>query len=204
MKHLILVIFVCFTLITLGQVQNEKVQVQERIVAKRNPPFTLNDTTIDVVYQNIKTEDKTIACFLDRVLIDNNSLPWINPNAIKDVKIVKRDTVINGLKYSNQMQVKTHDSIRVNLMSLSEIKRKYTRASSNKCIFILNNRLGTREDIITNNQETKIDKNYIFRIKVDQLNFPGINPQKPLNVDVIRILFRTKENIEEANKIWIR
>jgi len=198
------VFFSCFTLISLGQVQDHKVQVQERIVAQRNPPFTLNDTTIDVVYQNIKPEDKTIACFIDKTLIDYNSVLWINPNAIKDVNIVKRDTVINSMKYSNQMYVKTHDSIRVNLMSLSEIKRKYIRASSNECIFILNNRLGNMGEFITNNPETRIDKNYIFRINVDQLNFPGMNPQKPLNVDVIRILFRTKENIEEANKIWIR
>ena len=204
MKPLIIVVFSCFTLLSLGQVQNEKVQVQERIEAKRNPPFTLNDTTIDVVYQNIKPEDKTIACFIDKALIDYNSVLWINPNAIKDVKIIKKDTVINGLNYSHQLHVKTHDSIPVNLMSLSEIKRKYTRSSSNECIYVLNNRLGNKEEFITNNPETKVDKNFIFRIKVDQLNFPGMNPQKPLNVDVIRILFRTKENIEEANKIWIR
>jgi hypothetical protein len=204
MKYLMVVFFSCFTLISLGQVQDRKVQVQERIVAQRNPPYTLNDTTIDVVYQNIKPEDKTIACFIDKALIDYNSVLWINPNAIKDVNIVKRDTVINSMKYSNQMYVKTHDSIRVNLMSLSEIKRKYIRASSNECIFILNNRFGNMGEFITNNPETRIDKNYIFRINVDQLNFPGMNPQKPLNVDVIRILFRTKENIEEANKIWIR
>ena len=199
-----IVVFVCFTTITLGQVQDLKVQVQERIVAERNPPFTLNDTTIDVVYQDIKPEYKTIACFIDTVLIDYQSVLWINPNAIKDVKIIKKDTVINGLNYSHQLHVKTHDSIPMNLMSLSEIKRKYTRSSTNECIYVLNNRLGNKEDIITNNPETKVDKNFIFRIKVDEMNFPGMNPQKPLHVDVIRILFRTKENIEEANKIWIR
>jgi hypothetical protein len=29
-------------------------------------------------------------------------------------------------------------------------------------------------------------------------------PKKTEQIDVIRILFRTKENIEEANKIWIK
>jgi len=204
MKHLVIVIFICFSLTTLGQVRDEKVQVQERIVTERNPRFTLNDTTIDVVYQDIKPEDKTIACFIDKDLIDQNSVLWINPNALKYLKIIKRDTVINGLNYSHQLHVKSHDSIPVHLMSLSEIKRKYTKSSSNECIYVLNNQLGNKEEIITNNHEIKVDKNYIFRIKVDQLKLNGRNPKEPIKVDVIRILFRTRENIDAANKIWIK
>jgi hypothetical protein len=204
MRPLMIVVFVCYSLITLGQAQDKKVQVQERIAVERNPRFTLNDTTIDVVYQDIKPEDKTIACFLDKDLIDYSSVLWINPNAIKDVKIIKRDTVINDQKYSHQLHVKAHDSIPVNLMSLSEIKRKYIKPSTNECIYVMNNRLGNKEEIITTNPETKVDRNYIFRIKVDELNLDGRNPKRQMKVDVIRILFRTKENIENANKIWIR
>lgn len=90
MKRLMVMFLLSFTLVTLGQVQDKKVQVHERISLERNPPFTLNDTTIDVVYQDIKTDIKTIACFIDTVLIDYNSVLWINPNAIKDVKIIKK------------------------------------------------------------------------------------------------------------------
>ena len=204
MKHLVIVIFICYSLTTLGQVRDKKIMVQERIETERIPRFTLNDTTIDVVYQDIKPEDKTIACFIDKDLIDQNSVLWINPNAIKDLKIIKRDTVINGLNYSHQLHVKTHDSIPVHLMSLSEIKQKYTRSSSNECIYVLNNQLGNKEEIISNNPEIKVDKNYIFRVKVDQLKLNGRNPNEPIKVDVIRILFRTREIIDEANKIWIR
>jgi len=202
MKHLPIAFFVYFSLISFGQAA-QKVQVQERII-ERNPPFTLNDTTINVINTVTQFGDKTTACFINSEFADYRTIMSVNPDAIKDTKILKRDTTILGKDYSFQLLVKTHDSIPVNLMSLSDIKLKYTELSSDKCIYILNSRLRNNEDIITNNPDLRIDKNYIFRIKVEQLNFAGKNPKKSENVDVIRILFRTKENIEEANQIWIK
>jgi hypothetical protein len=200
---MLITIFGGFALISFGQVQDKKVQVQERII-ERNPPFTLNDTTIDVIYTDKQFDDDTPAYFINSTFSDWMSVITINPEAIKDVKITKKDTTIRNMDYHFQMHIQTHDSIPIDLISLSEMKRRYTKASSNQCIYVLNNRLKNNEEIITTNPDLKIDKNYIFRIKVEKLSFAGKNPKNTEQIDVIRILFRTKENIEEANKIWIR
>jgi hypothetical protein len=203
MKLMLIVIFGGFALISFGQVQDKKVQVQERII-ERNPPFTLNDTTIDVIYTDKQFEYETPACFINSTFSDWISIITISPEAIKDVKVTTRDTTIHGIDYSDQIHLQTHDSIPIDLMTLSEIKRKYTKCTTGKCIYILNNRLRNNEEIIITNPELKIDKNYIFRIKIEKLSFDSRKPKKTEQIDVIRILFRTKENIEEANKIWIR
>jgi hypothetical protein len=185
-------------------IPDSKVQVQDRKILERNPPFTLNDSIIDVVYTNKQIGHETTACFIDSFLVDFNTVLWINPSAIREVKIHRKDTIISGKVYENQLFVKIHDSLKVNLMSLSEIRRKYTRPSANKAIFVLKNRLNKNEEIIMNNQESMVDRNYVFRIVVDQLDFRDQNQKDSTLVDVIRILFHTQENIDEANKIMIR
>lgn len=89
-------------------------------------------------------------------------------------------------------------------MSLSEIRSRYTKSSSDKAIFVLKNRLSNKKDLVTDDQKFKVDRNYIFRIIVDQMNLVDGNRNEPIQIDVIRILFRTQENIDEANQIMIR
>lgn len=144
------------------------------------------------------------ACFIDSVLVELNTVNWINPVAISDIKVIKRDTAIDSQYFKHQLLIKTHDTIHVNLMSLSEIRSKYTRPSSNKAIFVLKNSLSNMGDFVTDEQKFKIDRNYIFRIIVDQMNLADPIQNEPIPIDVIRILFRTQENIDEANQIMIR
>lgn len=177
MKHVLIVLFACFTLPTLGQVQHQKVQVQERII-ERNLSFTLNDTIIDVIYNDKQFEDEAPAYFINSVFADWISGLTVNPEAIKDVKVIKKDTTIRKKDYHHQLHIQTHDSIPVHLMTLSEIKKKYTKSTASKCIYVLNNRFRNNEEFITSNPDLKIDKNYVFRIKVDQLNFAGRKPKK--------------------------
>jgi hypothetical protein len=198
MKPLLIVILDCLAVMSFGQVQ-----VQERII-ERNPPFTLNDTTIDVIYTDKQFEEEAPACFINSKFADWISVITMNPEAIKDLKVTKKDTTIRNMNYHYQLHLKTHDSIPVDLMSLSNIKKKYTKSTSGKCIYVLNNRFRNNEEIIMSNPDLKIDKNYVFQIKVEKLSLVRRKTKRPEQIDVIRILFRTKENIEEANKIWIR
>lgn len=183
---------------------DRKIKVLDRTDFERNPPFSINDTTIDVVYSNNQKNGDIPACFIDSVLVDLNTVTWINPIAVSDIKVIKRDTTIGSRHFKHQLVIKTHDTIHVNLMSLSEIRSKYTKPSSNKAIFVLKNRLSNKNDFITDDQRFRIDRNYIFRIIVDQMNLADPVQNEPIPIDVIRILFRTQENIDEANQIMIR
>lgn len=182
----------------------QKIQVHGRTGFERNPPFSINDTTIDVVYSNKQMDGEPTACFIDSVLVELNTVNWINPVAISDIKVIKRDTTIGSRHFKHQLFIRTHDTLNVNLMSLSEIRSRYTKSSSDKAIFVLKNSLSNMGDFVTDEQKFKIDRNYIFRIIVDEMNLADPIQNEPIPIDVIRILFRTQENIDEANQIMIR
>lgn len=84
----------------------QKIQVNGRTVFERNPPFSLNDTTIDVVYSNKQENGDVPACFIDSVLVDLNTVNWINPVAISDIKVITRDTTIDSRNFKHRLLIK--------------------------------------------------------------------------------------------------
>jgi hypothetical protein len=183
---------------------NLSVQVQERNSSRLTSTFSLKDTIIDVVNHIRRVDQKPSACFVDSVLVDPNTMVWLNPKAIKGIHVDKNEITIDGKRYFGQIFFTTSDSISVNLMSLSEIRRKYTNTNSRNCFYVLTDPLSKNKVIVTDNANTKVDRNYIFRIIIDQLSLGDDHEQESSKVDVIKILFRTQENIDDANKIIIR
>jgi hypothetical protein len=76
-------------------------------------------------------------------------------------------------------------------ISLTALVEKYTTLKNGRTIFIIDNEL-----INDNYNKFFIDEKYIFKIIVDTI--------ESVNIDVVRLLTRSKENIEKSKEIRIR
>jgi len=147
--------------------------------------------------QNNKIEEP--AKFLDSILVTSTTMEYIDPNEIESVNIIKKDTTINGVRYPSQIYITSKVTKKYNFISLKQIKSEFTKIKSNDVIFMIN---GTfiKDDIET----FKLDRNYILKVEVTNseafYNFRKSNTK----FDIINILGKTKENLENKNKILIK
>jgi hypothetical protein len=132
--------------------------------------------------------------FLDSVKMDN---VIFDPNQIENVRIEKGFDSINhtqGEIYVTSKNPKEHY-----FLSLDDIKAKYTKDTKAPVLFMLNN------DFVQNNISTlKIDSSYILNVEILRgADFDNLKENIP-SLTIIRIKTKTKENLEEADRIYIR
>ena len=89
-------------------------------------PVTVNDTVIKVVYKNNKISKNPPAVFFNSKLVSFDLLKTINPESIATVNVIKRDTIIDSVKYYGQLYIQGKITNNHNYMSLNEFKRLLT------------------------------------------------------------------------------
>ena len=147
--------------------------------------------------QNDKIEEP--AMFFDSNLLSKNSMEYIDPNKIESINVIKKDTTINGVLYRGQINITSKNPKKYDFISLDQIKSEFTKIKSNDVIYMVN------RAFITDNIETfKLDRNYILEVEVTNseefYNLRNSNAK----FDIINILGKTKENLENKNKILLR
>ena len=80
-------------------------------------------------------------------------------------------------------------------MTLNELKKQYTKLSDLPTVFLLND-----EIINTNYDEFLVDEKFILKIEVETME----NANEKLNLQFIKIITRTEENLKQANTIILR
>ena len=147
--------------------------------------------------QNDKIEQP--AMFFDSNFLSINSMEYIDPNEIESINVIKKDTTINGFIYRGQIYITAKVPKKYDLISLEQIKSKFTKIKSNDVIYMVN------RAFITDNIETfKLDRNYILKVEVtNSEEFYNLR-KSDTKFDIINILGKTKENLENKNKILIR
>ena len=191
MKFKFLLITVLFSMTTVGQLTGK---VKGLNITK---PVTVNDTVIKVVYNNnkISNNPNPPAIFFNGKLVSYSLLSTINPENITSVNVVKKDTLIDSVKYFGKIMIQGKTPSKYNYMSLSEFKSKYVSSSENVPVFQID---GT---IVDDNYDSYlIDEKNILRVIVT----PVDNPKQKIKIDLINLLTKSAKNIEECNQIILR
>ncbi len=156
---------------------------------------TTNDTIPQVSYINPNGEGKKPALYINRKYTGETFLKTINPLHIDSINVVKRDVEIEGKKYYGQIFVQLKKDYHPKLISLTDLKLKFTNPVNTPSIFMIDNEL-----ISGDYSKYVVDENYILKIIVEKVD----NREENMQVNMIRILTRTKENIENSKHIGIR
>ena len=122
-------------------------------------------------------------------------------NSVVDFKLIDIDSLsvekveieIENKKYGLHIFFKTKDEYTPKLISLTNLAAKYTNLKDEPTIFMLNN-----EIIKGSYDQYLVDEKYILQIVVNTIEM------EKENINVIRLLTRTDENIEKSRRIIIR
>jgi hypothetical protein len=160
-------------------------------------PATVNDTVIKVVYKNnkISRNPQPPAIFFNEKLIDYSLLSTLNPESIASMNVIKKDTIIDSVKYYGKIMIQGKTTNKYNYMSLNEFKLKYVCPSDNFPVFQIDG------DIIDADYKNYlIDEKYILKVVVTPIE----NTKQKIKIDFINLLTKSAKNIEESNQIIIR
>jgi hypothetical protein len=158
--------------------------------------FTLFFTTI-FFGQNNKTEEPAV--FFDSNLIARNAIEYINQNEIESLNVVKKDTTLNAVLFRGQLYITSKNPKKYNFMSLEQIKSEFTKIKNIDVIYMVNG------VFIKDNIETfKLDRNYILEVEVTNSEAFYNLRKSDTKFDIINILGKTKENLENKKKVLLR
>ena len=191
MKFKLSIITVLISMTTFGQLTGK---VKSLNISKS---ASVNDTVIKVDYNNnkISNNPNPPALFFNGKLVSYSLLSTINPESITSVNVVKKDTIIDSLKYFGKIMIQGKTNGNHNYMTLNEFKLKYVSPSENVPVFQID------ENIVVDDYDTYlIDEKNILRVIVT----PVDNPKQKIKIDFINLLTKSAKNIEESNQIIIR
>lgn len=188
MKIKLLIVFAFLSMPTVGQLTGKVTGLN---ITKKT---SVNDTVIKVVYNNnkISNNPNPPALFFNGKLVSYSLLSTINPQNITSVNVVKKDTIIDSVKYFGKIMIQGKTPSKYNYMSLSEFKSKYVSSSENVPVFQID---GT---IVDDNYDTYlIDEKNILRVIVTPID----NPRQKIKIDFINLLTKSDKNVEENEPI---
>ena len=188
MKKSLSFVFIIYTINVLGQNQNG---VNNQITSRRNDI----DTTLKVIYADTVKNINKIACFINNKFVNESLLETMDPNLIDAINTIKGDVVIDSILYKGQLCIITKNNYTPKIVSLQKLKEKYTDFKDKSVVFMLN---GT----IINADYNKyiFDENYILRIIIDKV----INYKEGISFGLIKLLTKTKKNIDDLSIIHLR
>jgi hypothetical protein len=152
------------------------------------------DSSIKVTYTNKLKLATQPAFYLNDKFI-GSSPSGLNPNMIESITVRKGTVTIDGIQYNGQIFVKTKAAYAPKLITLNELKFKYTNLADKSAVFMIDG------DIINADYDKYlVDENNIFQIIVDDIN----NPKEKIQLELVKVLTKTDENIKKSKEIRIR
>lgn len=188
MKTLIILTFALYSTIIFGQaLPNEPI----RSIVDSNKELE-KDTSLKVVYTNNESNAHKPAIFVNGKFV---SAIVVRPNQIESMNIVKDNIQIDNIQYYGQIHIRTKSSYTPKLISLTDLKEKYTHLKNKPVVFMIDG------SIIHADYDTyMVDENYILTIIVDKIE----NKQEKIDLGLIKLLTRSDENIKNSKEIRIR
>jgi hypothetical protein len=192
MKKAFFMAIILFSINSFGQINTEKVN---GLKITNQDTVSENNTIIEVVYKSKIEGKKKPAYFINGKLANESILKRINPNEIVNVKIEKENFEIDNVKYFGKMLIETKDNYKSKFISLNNLKLKHTNIKENSIIFQI-------DDEIINADYDKylVDENYILRVVVEKFE----NQNGKLNLNFIKLITKSEENIKKSKEIRIR
>ena len=189
MKFKFLLIIVLFSMTTFGQLTGKVKGLNI------NQPPTINDTVIKVAYNFKKVSNNYAAVFFNGKLINYSLMSTINPESIATMNVIKKDTIIDSVKYNGRIMIEGKISYNHNFMPLNKFKLKYINPSENATVFQIDGNV-----IYEDYDSYLIDEKYILKAIVSTID----NPKEKIKLNIINILTKSAKNIENSNQIILR
>ena len=180
MKTLLILMFAILSTSTFGQtISNKELE---------------KDTSLNVVYANKESSINKPAYFLNGKLVSEILVATLNPNQIESINVGK-GIQIDNIQYSGQIHIKTKSSYAPKLISLTDLKEKYTNLKNKSVVFMIDGSI-----INSDYDKCMVDENYLLTIIVDKFE----NTQEKIDLGLIKLLTRSDENIKKSKEIRIR
>jgi len=202
MKQILLVAILFLTINTYGQTVSSKTDVTKISDIKFNAAKiyntrekTENDTLPGVTYVNENNTERNPAYFINEKFVNATILKTLNPNIIDGIKVVNEDVEIDHIKYYGQIHLKTKDNYNQRLISLNDIKLKYTNLKNSPALFVIDN-----EIINADYGKYLVDENYVLKISVEKIE----NKEDKLKINIVKVLTKSADNIQKSKEIRIR
>jgi len=195
--RLILILVISFwTLSVTGQIEttskkDAKISLNSSI---RNKEFVI-DTILMVEYTKTDNIGLQPAYYINGELANPTIIKTIDPQLIDSIHVEKKEIEIKDKKYYGQIFLKMKKEYNPTLISLTDLRLKYLRPTNRLAIFMIDN------DIVKSDYENYlVDEKFILKIIVDHVG----NEEENLNIEIIRLLTKTEENIKKSKEIRIR
>jgi hypothetical protein len=182
MKHILLLAFIAFS-----------VTMQAQIPIYKGIAID-NDSIIKVTYTNKLNPAMQPAVYLNDKFV-GSSLATLNPNAIESITVTKGIDTINGVQYNGKLLIKSKSDYVPKLITLNELKFKYTNLADKHVVFMIDGNI-----INADYDKYLVDEHNVLQIIVDDIN----NPKENIQLELVKVLTRTEENIKKSKEIRIR
>lgn len=194
-KLILSIALLCWARFGFSQTKNSILTIPNSGIIKYSSDKYGNDSLLTVEYVKPIKDSLPPAYYINGKYYDPSVCLAIDPKLIDSLRIEKNYVFINNTRHYGQVFIKLKKDYNPKLISLNEIKKKYTKATSRPSIFIIDN-----EIIKDNYDDFLVDEKSILKIVVDILK----NLDEKLHVQVIRLITKTEENIKRANAIILR
>ena len=167
------------------------------IRVKETSKYT-EDSEIKVIDRNSLSNQqngKNPAYFVNGMLVGDKTVLTLNPNKIESVNVEKENLELNGKKYFGKINITTKENYKPNFITLEKLAEKYLSTETNPKIFQIDDTI-----IDQNENEYLVDENYILKIELTKIKNPKLNS----DINFIKLVTKTPENIKNVNQIMIR
>lgn len=189
MKPILLLLFSILTINVYAQTGSANTNVAVNIYAQ------LNDSLPQVIYKNISGSQQNIAWFVNDRMVGEAITRTLNPNLIASVDVSKKALEINNVRYGGQVTITMKEGYFPKLISLNDLKAKYTNLKDSPVLFMFEN------DIVRSDYgKYMVDENYLLQIVVDKVELKA----EKMDFYLVKLLTRSEENVRKAKEIRIR
>ncbi len=191
MKTLLIFAFAILSTNSFGQNPNDK---STGLIINSNKESE-RDTSLKVVYTNKESNMKKLAYFLNDKFVSETLLGTLNPGQIESIDVVRDNIQIDSVQYYGQVHIKTKSSCILKLISLTDLKDKYTNLKNKPVVFMIDGNI-----VNADYDKYIVDESYLLTIIVDKIE----NTKEKIDLGLIKLLTKSDENIKKSKEIKIR
>lgn len=163
-------------------------------------PNYSENSEIKVFYSDKSSEfhsdRKPVGLFVnDKFVGSQEVLNFINPVKIETINVEKKKFGMNGTEYYGKIFIKMKSDYNPKFLTLKKLSEKYLKLNENPRIYQINEKV-----IEDSKDEILVDENFILKIVVEKITASENNTE----INLIRLVTKTPENIKKANEIRIR
>ena len=163
-------------------------------------PNYSENSEIKVFYSDKSSEfhsdKKPAGIFVNDKFVGNQEvLNFINQDKIETIKIEKEKFEMNGTEYYGKIYIKMKSDYNPKFLTLKKLSEKYLKLNENPTIYQIDEKV-----LDKSSNEILVDENFILKIVVEKINTSENNTE----INLIRLITKTTENIKKANEIRIK